>query len=280
MSEASLDTLYEFAKRVAVQSGDDILMRGFHSSVKDVQRKGLTDLVTKYDRASEEFIFSEIRSHFPAHAVIAEEGSRSESAHDLVWYVDPLDATTNFAHGIPHFCVSIAVFSRSMKRTVVGVVYDPNRKELFTAMTGCGASCNGKQIQVSGIDKLSDSIIATGFPYGKQDERINNLPQVNKILSHVQCLRRMGSAALDLCYVASGRFDGYWEPMLFPWDTAAGALIVEEAGGLVSDYPGEAFDPVVPEIVASNGLIHDALQDLVKSSTEHLPRTIAKRVFF
>ena len=280
MSEASLDTLYEFAKRVAVQSGDEILMRGFHSSVKDVQRKGLTDLVTKYDRASEEFIFSEIRSHFPAHAVIAEEGSRSESGHDLVWYVDPLDATTNFAHGIPHFCVSIAVFSRSMKRTVVGVVYDPNRKELFTAMTGCGASCNGKQIQVSGFDKLSDSVIATGFPYGKQDERINNLSEVNKILPHIQCLRRMGSAALDLCYVASGRFDGYWEPMLFPWDTAAGALMVEEAGGLVSDYLGEAFDPVVPEIVASNGLIHDTLQDLVKSSTEHLPRTIAKRVFF
>jgi myo-inositol-1(or 4)-monophosphatase len=277
MNDDRLDEIYAFAKELAVRAGNEILLKGFVSCEKGVTRKGQTDLVTKFDRESEAYIYSEIHRRFPSHMIIAEEGSRASVQHDLVWYVDPLDATTNFAHGIPHYSVSIAVYSQSKKRSVAGVVYEPNRKELFAAMTGCGSFLNNEKISVSTTNVLADALCATGFPYDKADARISNLPQVNEILPRVRCIRRMGSASLDLCYVACGRVDAYWEPMLHEWDVAAGALIVEEAGGMVTDYTGGRFDPVRPEIIASNGLIHDKMVSLIQSSTEHLPRTIVKR---
>jgi myo-inositol-1(or 4)-monophosphatase len=274
------DSLLQCAEETATRAGEEILLKGFISEDKDLSFKGQTDIVTKFDREAEEFICASIRKRFPGHGILAEEGTGTLSDHDLVWIVDPLDATTNFAHGIPHYCVSIGVYSRSVKKTVIGVVYEPNRKELYSSAKGEGAFLNGSRIKVTATADLADSLLATGFPYQKADPRISNLPQLNKILPLVRCVRRMGSAALDLCYVACGRIDGYWEPMLHPWDMAAGSLIVEEAGGSVSDYEGESFNPVCPEIIASNGKIQEKLVGLIRETTEILPRKIAARKFF
>jgi myo-inositol-1(or 4)-monophosphatase len=225
----------------------------------DLSYKSSTDLVTSVDRESEEYLFSAVKVRFPGHSVVAEEGSRSETSGEHVWYIDPLDATNNYAHGIPFFCVSIALYSRSLPGVVAGVVFDPMHEELFTAWRGGGSTLNGRPIRVSGTGNLDIAFLATGFPYDRSDPQRNNLHQFNRFSPRVQGIRRIGSAAMDLCYLAAGRFDGYWEPMLHPWDTAAGSLIVEEAGGRVSRYDGGAFDPEFPEILASNGILHEQM---------------------
>src|SRR5207342_3147523 len=221
-----------------------------------VEYKGDADLVTQADRASEKLIVERIRKQWPEHDLIGEEGSRRETGSDYRWYVDPLDGTTNFAHGYPVFCVSLAVEYKGER--VAGVLYDPTRDELFAAEKGSGARLNALPIAVSKTDRLAESLVATGFPSHKRHKN-PNIYFYHQITLRTHGVRRAGSAALDLCCVASGRFDGFWEFNLNPWDTAAGVLIVEEAGGKVTDFSGGPFQLNSRETVASNGLLHPAL---------------------
>lgn len=256
------DRIAVFAREISVEAGE-ILLRGFRSDRTVVSYKSRTDLVTDSDRASEAHLVARIAEHFPDHAIIAEEGSRKDAAGGYVWFVDPLDGTNNFAHGLPFFCVSIGVFSTEMQKVVAGVVYNPFLGEMFTAVRGGGAFLNGAPIHVSSIGDIGISLVATGFPYDKAVSDNNNLKEFNRIILRIQGIRRMGSAAIDLSYVACGRLDGYWEGKLNPWDMAAGSLIVEEAGGRVTRYDGEQFHPEFPEVVASNGKIHHQLIELL-----------------
>jgi len=220
--------------------------------------KGDVDLVTEADRASEKLIVERIRQHFPSHDIVGEEGTRKDTGSDYPWYVDPLDGTTNFAHGYPVFCVSLGV--EGTDGIVAGVLYDPTRDELFAAEKGSGASLNGRPIQVSNTKKLSESLLATGFPSHKRHKNPNiNFYHQLTLRSHG--LRRAGSAALDLANVASGRYDGFWEFNLNPWDTAAGVLLVTEAGGLVSRFDGSPWRIDSSETLASNGILHKELME-------------------
>jgi myo-inositol-1(or 4)-monophosphatase len=248
------------------RSAGDILLSGFRSKDTVVSYKSRTDLVTNIDKESEEYIVAAIRSRFHGHSIVAEEGSGRETDSEFIWYVDPLDATNNFAHGIPFFCVSIGVYSRVEEGIICGAVFDPCHNEMFHAVKGKGAYCNGERIAVSRISELGIALLATGFPYAKDDMEKNNLKEFCRFLPGIQCIRRMGSAALDLCYVASGRVDGFWEPMLKPWDTAAGSLIVQEAGGIATKYDGSEYDPLYPQMLASNGLLHSKMIDILTLS--------------
>ncbi|HET7208568.1 MAG TPA: inositol monophosphatase family protein [Terriglobales bacterium] len=232
------------------------LLMGYFARRIGFEYKGDVDLVTEADRKSEALILERIRSRWPEHDIVAEEGGRVESGSDYRWYVDPLDGTTNFAHGFPVFCVSLAIDYRGKR--IAGVVYDPTRGELFAAEQGKGAYLNGEAIHVSKVTNLSESLVATGFPSHKRHKN-PNIFFYHQITLRTHGVRRAGSAALDLCCVAAGRFDGFWEFNLNPWDTAAGVLIVEEAGGRVSNFDGGPFEIKSRETVASNGLIHDAL---------------------
>jgi myo-inositol-1(or 4)-monophosphatase len=252
----------DFAREISGEAGT-ILLKGFRSAKTVISYKSRTDLVTDADRASEKHLVERISKRFPDHDIIAEEGSRKEAAGDFIWYVDPLDGTNNYAHGLPFFCVSIGVYSVKLKQVVAGVVYNPYLEELFTAVRGGGAFLNDKPIRVSMLDDIGVSLVATGFPYDKATSENNNLKEFNRIILRIQGIRRMGSAAIDLSYVACGRIDGYWEGKLKSWDMAAGSLIVEEAGGRVSTYKGSPFNPEFPEIVATNGAIHNQLISLL-----------------
>jgi myo-inositol-1(or 4)-monophosphatase len=221
-----------------------------------IEYKGDADLVTGADRAAEKLIMDRIRAQFPGHNVMGEEGTRIEKGSEYRWYVDPLDGTTNFAHGFPVFCVSMAVEHKGIR--VAGVVYDPTRDELFAAEKGSGAFLNQKRIHVSKTANLAECLVATGFPSHKRHKN-PNIFFYHQLTLRTHGVRRAGSAALDLCSVAAGRFDGFWEFNLNPWDTAAGVLIVEEAGGKVSDFSGGPFQIDSREVLASNGLVHDAL---------------------
>ncbi len=252
----------DFAREISFEAGT-ILLKGFRSRKTVISYKSKTDLVTDVDRASEKYLVERISARFPDHTIIAEEGSRKDAPGDYIWYVDPLDGTNNYAHGLPFFCVSIGVFSIKLKKVVAGVVYNPFLDELFTAVRGGGAFLNNKPMRVSLLDDIGVSLVSTGFPYDKALSDNNNLREFNRIILRIQGIRRMGSAAIDLSYVACGRIDGYWEGKLKSWDMAAGSLIVEEAGGRVTTYNGGPFDPEFPEIVASNGKIHDQLISLL-----------------
>ncbi len=241
-----------------------LLMQYFHQGLK-IEYKGDADLVTAADRASETLIRERIRQQFPSHDVLGEEQGLSDKGGDYRWYVDPLDGTTNFAHGYPVFCVSMALENRALEhrapdqaRRIAGVVYDPTRDELFSAEQGRGAHLNGQPIHVSKASQLKECLVATGFPSHKRHKN-PNIHFYHQITLRTHGVRRAGSAALDLCNVASGRFDGFWEFNLNPWDTAAGVLIVEEAGGKVSRFDGSPFRIDSRETLASNGLVHDAL---------------------
>jgi myo-inositol-1(or 4)-monophosphatase len=236
-----------------------LLMQYFHQGLK-IEYKGDADLVTAADRAAEVLIRERVSQQFPSHDVLGEEQGLNDQGSDYRWYVDPLDGTTNFAHGYPVFCVSMALEHRSDVETkrVAGVVYDPTRDELFAAEQGKGAHLNGKPIHVSKAATLKECLLATGFPSHKRHKN-PNIHFYHQITLRTHGVRRAGSAALDLCNVASGRFDGFWEFNLNPWDTAAGVLIVEEAGGKVSRFDGSAFKIDSSETLASNGLLHDAL---------------------
>ena len=236
-----------------------LLLQYFRQGLK-IEYKGEADLVTAADRASEALIRERIAKQFPSHDVLGEEQGLNDRGSEYRWYVDPLDGTTNFAHGYPVFCVSMAVERRtgSDGTRIAGVVYDPTRDELFIAERGKGAQLNGKGMHVSKTAQLKECLVATGFPSHKRHKN-PNIFFYHQITLRTHGVRRAGSAALDLCNVACGRFDGFWEFNLNPWDTAAGVLIVEEAGGKVSRFDGSSFELNSRETLASNGLVHDAL---------------------
>lgn len=237
------------------QEAGSLLMSYFHQQVK-IEYKGDADLVTIADRKSEALILERIRHQFPAHDVMGEEGTRIDSGSDYKWYVDPLDGTTNFAHGFPVFCVSLGVEYRG--RRAAGVIYDPTRDEMFAAELDQGARLNGRPIHVSTTSRLADCLVGTGFPSHKRHKN-PNIYFYHQLTLRTHGVRRAGSAALDLCNVACGRFDGFWEFNLNPWDTVAGVLIAEEAGARVTNFSGGPFQLDSRETLASNGLVHDAL---------------------
>ena len=247
------------ASEVARRAGA-LLTEFFAHGVKtEYKGTGTVDVVTEADRRSEKLIVESLRSAFPNHGTVGEEGSRSRTAGEYLWYVDPLDGTTNFAHGFPVFSVSIGLVRNN--QVIAGVVFDPTRNELFAAERGSGATLNGKAIHVSKVRTLGESLLATGFPSKKR--HLNpNIYFYHQLTLKSHGLRRAGSAALDLAGVASGRYDGYWEFNLNAWDTSAGVLLVEEAGGKVTHMDGSEFDVAVSkEVLATNGHIHQELQD-------------------
>jgi len=235
-----------------------LLMTFYDRQIK-IEYKGDVDLVTAADRASEKLIVERLQAKWPQHGIVGEEGTRSDTGAEYRWFVDPLDGTTNFAHGYPVFCVSIAL-ARQDDQLEAGVLYDPTRDELFAAERGCGARLNGKPMHVSQTTTLAESILGTGFPSHKRHKNPNiHFYQQLTLRSHG--VRRAGSAALDLANVAAGRYDGFWEFHLNPWDTAAGVLIVQESGGTVTRFDGTPFRLDSHEVLASNGLIHAELLD-------------------
>ena len=242
-----------------------LLMSYFDRHIK-IEYKGDADLVTAADRASEALIRQRIGSLWPHHDVLGEEQGLNDQRSEYRWYVDPLDGTTNFAHGYPVFCVSMGLEYLAPERRAAGqpgtsiaaVIYDPTRDELFSGAVGHGAQLNGKAIRVSQTSKLKDSLLATGFPSHKRHKN-PNIHFYHQITLHTHGVRRAGSAALDLCNVACGRYDGFWEFNLNPWDTVAGVLIVQEAGGTVSRFDGSPFQIDSRETLASNGLLHKPL---------------------
>lgn len=255
----------EAAKAAAREAGR--LLRENVDKRGEIMFKGAVDLVTHFDRKSQEMIFRRLSAAFPGHGFLAEEGLSLPGTSGCRWIIDPIDGTTNFAHTFPIFCVSIALEQKG--EVVVGVVYDPMRDELFEAVRGRGAFLNGARVRVSDIPELGKALLATGFPYDVRTSSFNNVREFNAFIVRAQAVRRCGSAALDLCYVACGRFDGFWELKLKPWDVAAGALIVEEAEGRVSDFEGRTFDPFNQRALASNGLIHEEMRAVLKDCGEN-----------
>jgi len=250
------------AVEIVLQAGAIQLARrasGFH-----VDKKGTIDLVTEVDLECERMCRAVLAERFPDHDILAEEMSRDPeqpSTSRYRWVYDPLDGTTNYAHGLPIFCSSLAL--QIDGRTVVGAVYDPTRAELFTAERGAGAFLNGQRLHVSAAGELIDSLLVTGFPYDVHKHTADLVAMFAAFLGRARAVRRLGSAALDLCYVAAGRFDAYWEQHLWPWDVAAGALVVTEAGGIVTGMDGSEFDPGSAHLVASNGRVHGPMLNVI-----------------
>jgi myo-inositol-1(or 4)-monophosphatase len=266
-------------KKIAIQAalkGGGILSK-HRGKVKNIRYKDEVNLVTEVDRISEKAILQIIKRNFPDHAILTEESEEfipegKKSRYIYKWIIDPLDGTTNYAHGLPIYCVSIALEKNG--KIILGVVYNPNLDELFVAEKGKGAFLSEglgsakrkRKISVSQTAKLLQSLLATGFPYDVRTSEINNLDHFANFYKKAQAVRRGGSAVLDLCYLAMGRFDGFWELKLSPWDVAAGSLMVEEAGGKVTDFLGGPFNVYLKEILASNGKIHQQMMEVLKLS--------------
>jgi myo-inositol-1(or 4)-monophosphatase len=266
MDSKMLDQIKHVGRQAALAAG--ALLKLNYEKPHDITLKGAIDPVTESDFASQETIIGLIHQTFPDHGILAEEDDldkgdvaqgRGSSSHETVpphnrWIIDPLDGTVNFAHGFPMFCVSIAFEAAGVVE--YGVVFDPMREELFEARRGGGAFVNGRPLKVSRVDKLERGLLATGFPYDIRERLPETLARMGRAMATAQGLRRAGSAALDLSYVAAGRLDGFFEENLKPWDTAAGQLLVLEAGGQISTFDGGPYDIYSPNILASNGLIH------------------------
>jgi myo-inositol-1(or 4)-monophosphatase len=250
-----VETFLQAARDAARLAGD--MLQTHRDSVREISFKGVVDLVTDFDRRSQALIVNHLSERFPDHDFVAEEGLCEKKGSEFRWIIDPLDGTTNFAHGLPVYSVSIALERRG--EIGMGVVFDPTRDEMFTAFRGGGAELNGRRISVSSTTDLNHSLLSTGFPYDVRESQENNLDHFADFAVRAQAVRRCGSAALDLCYVACGRFDGFWELKLATWDVAAGTLIVSEAGGRVTDFRGGPPDTTGKETVASNGHIHESL---------------------
>jgi myo-inositol-1(or 4)-monophosphatase len=257
--------LLNFTIQMARDAGRILLER--QGRGLQISRKGDIDLVTESDLAAEKLIVERIRSYYPRHDILAEEsGASAGTAGDggkseWKWIIDPLDGTTNYAHGYPCFCVSIAL--ERAGKLEIGVVYNPSLDEMFAAERGQGATLNDRTIRVSEIEDLNSAMLCTGFPYNVR-ERPDFARQFANFMMRAQAVRRDGSAALDLAYVACGRFDGFWEDGLNPWDTAAGVLLIEEAGGLVTDYKSGLLSIYTPKVLASNGLVHEAMMRVLE----------------
>src|SRR3989338_5336963 len=261
--------MLNFAIKLAKEAGE-IILKESKKALK-IDKKGLNDLVTNADTKAETYIIKKIKSSYPSHAILAEESSFKKEISDdnykkadYIWIIDPLDGTTNFAHSLPLYSVSIGLFKKTSIKSsknfdylegeiIAGVVHAPALNETFSAQKNKGAFLNGKKIGVSKAKSLRDSLMVTGFPY---ENKKMNLPYFIIMMDHCQAIRRLGSAALDLCYTAAGRFDGYWEFGLKPWDIAAGSLILKEAGGTVTDVNGNMLDLFGADILVSNGKIH------------------------
>lgn len=246
---------------VAAARAAGALQRERFGSELAIAYKGETNLVTEVDRGCEELIVAMIRRRHPGHDILAEENDYASRSSGVTWVVDPLDGTTNYAHAIPWFCVSIAL--EIDRRVSVGVVYQPMLEQLFTAVRGEGAFHNGERLRVSGRSPLRQSLLATGFPYDRAMNPENNFAHFCRFQRGARAVRRFGAAALDLAYVAAGRLDGFWEAKLQPWDVAAGTLLVAEAGGAVTGYHGEPYAIRQDRVVASNGRIHEEMLEIL-----------------
>ena len=248
----------EQLKTIAIEAGK-LVREGYHTT-KTVQHKGVVDLVTEYDVRVEALILKRLAEHFPEHTLVGEESHQGAYAHEKGIYIDPIDGTTNFIHGIPHLGISLGVWEAGVP--ILAVVYNPILNELFWAEAGAGAYCNDAPLRVSDQDTLQQSLIGTGFPYAKVNQGAEYhwvIDRLTSLLPHIRDIRRLGAAAIDLCYLAQGRTDAFYEIDLKPWDVAAGILIVQEAGGHVSNLIGEPYAVSDKGIVASNGQVHGLL---------------------
>jgi myo-inositol-1(or 4)-monophosphatase len=262
-----LNPIYLATAIEAVIRAGEVQMQHFGREMR-VAKKGAIDLVTEIDLQIEREFRALIAERFPDHVVLGEEFSAAAERHQIAeysWVFDPVDGTTNFAHGLPIFCSSLALEIHG--QPVAAAVYDPTRRELFTAQRGLGAWLNGEPLRVSSAETLMDALLCTGFPYTVQQKPEELIGLFGHFLSISRAVRRLGSAAIDLCYVAAGRLDGFWEQRLSPWDISAGALIVQEAGGVTTTVAGEAFNSRLGNIVASNGRIHDQMVGAIQQFT-------------
>jgi myo-inositol-1(or 4)-monophosphatase len=250
---------------VIVRKAGDVLKQGY-GNVRHIQQKGVIDLVTEFDVRSEEIIISSLKNEFPDHAILAEESGLNTTTSEYQWVIDPLDGTTNFAHGIPIFSVTMSLMKNNSP--IVGVVYDPLRDEMFSAEAGQGATLNNRPIRVSLQPNLGDAMISTGFPYDIRTNPRNNLAQFVQFQLRTQAVRHLASAALDCAWTAMGRLDGYWEFGTKPWDVGAGALIVREAGGHVTSADGGEDFLSKETILVSNGLLHEQMLLVLSKGNE------------
>ena len=266
----SLPPIYLATAIEAVVRAGDVQMAHFGRQMR-VDKKGTIDLVTEIDLQIEREFRTTVAERFPGHVVLGEEFSSAEDharSAEFCWVLDPVDGTTNFAHGLPIFCASLALEING--EAVVGAIYDPTRRELFTAERGLGAWLNGSPLHVSASATVLDSLLVTGFHYSIQKNPDELLGLFREFLTRARAVRRLGSAALDLCYVAAGRFDGFWEQKLQPWDVAAGALIVQEAGGAVTTSSGQPFRSNLGSVLATNGLIHAEMLETIQGFVARL----------
>jgi myo-inositol-1(or 4)-monophosphatase len=257
-----IQDLLETAKTAAKIAGE-ILKEGYGTAFRIDNKQGRNNLVTEYDYAAEKAIIAHIKNRYPNHKFLAEESGEtgSKEIDEVIWVIDPLDGTVNFAHAIPIFCVSIAAWSKG--ELLCGVIYQPLLDELFYASKGMGAYLNDKRISVSDSDDMHTSLLVTGFPYNVDKNPYDCVGTFVKIVLNGIPIRRLGSAALDLAYVACGRFDGFWESDLHPWDVAAGVLIVQEAGGKVTKFDGKKFSIYDKTILATNGIVHEQIKEVI-----------------
>lgn len=240
----------------------EIIRNGFGKNLEIEFKTGESNLVTNVDKASEKHIKEFIQKKYPSHSILAEESGELKNTSEYLWVVDPVDGTTNFAHGLPIFSVSIGLQRKGV--TIAGVVYDVMQDLTYTAESGSGAFANSRKILVNKNSNLSRSVLATGFPYNILENPDTALEKFTAITKAARGIRRLGSAAIDLCYVANGVFDGFWEVHLHPWDVCAGKLIVEEAGGLVTDFKGNEIDIYSHHILATNNLIHNRMMEILQ----------------
>jgi myo-inositol-1(or 4)-monophosphatase len=254
------------AVTAARKAGNAVM--GLLGKLKSISHKGEIDLVTEADHKAEAIIISAVQKAFPHHGILSEEAGQKRMGSSYRWLIDPLDGTTNFAHGFPFFSVSIALEHKG--KLLLGVVFDPLRKEMFVAGRGAGAYLNGRPIHASSVATLKDSLLVTGFSYDIKKLKDNNVRHFSDFLFKTQGVRRIGSASLDMCYVASGRLDGFWEFKLNPWDTAAATLIVRESGGTVSKLDGGNFTPYDRNVVASNGLLHNQILRILTGEIKNI----------
>lgn len=254
-----IDKIIEISKEAG-----GVIRDGFGKNVNIEFKTNETNLVTEIDKKSEDIIIDFIKREFPEHGILAEESGAHEEASEYLWVVDPLDGTTNFAHGLPIFSVSIGVVKNG--NIVAGVIYDVMQDLVYAAEKGGGAYCNNQKIQVNKTAKLIRSLLVTGFPYDVLDNPDSTIEKFGAMLKQSRAVRRLGSAAIDLCYVAKGVFEGFWEVHLHPWDMCAGMLLVEEAGGRISNYNDQPIDIYSKQLLATNGVIHDDMVNILKGN--------------
>lgn len=261
----NIEKLLEIAKNAAYEAGE--IQLSYLGKAKEISYKScLSDLVTAADQQSEEKIISIIKANYPDHCILGEEtGTHCDTNSEYLWVIDPLDGTTNFAHNFPHFAVSIGLVKKD--KLIMGIVYDPAKNELFWASEGNGAYLNSKEIKVSEVNKLEKALLATGFAQMKKEALEDNLDHFRNFMLKSQAVRRPGAAALDICYVACGRLDGFWELKLNPWDVAAGACIAKEAGARITNFYSDDFDIYTKHILVSNNLLHHQMKEIIESGT-------------